>query len=103
MPLAFPWRLACAAAMVVCAAILAAPAVTQETGWGQITLNNQTSITLDLFVDGHYACRALAGMICTSQEREGNHLCTAQGESGRAGPFPCPVKSGESFTWTVAE
>jgi hypothetical protein len=81
----------------------AAPAEAQQTGWGQITLNNQTSIDLDLFVDGHYACRALAGLFCTSQEREGKHLCTAQGEGGHAGPFPCPIKSGDSFTWTVAE
>ena len=103
MLLAFPRRLAAATVMVVCCAAMAAPAMAQQTGWGQITLNNQTSIALDLHVDGHYACRALAGLFCTSQEREGKHLCTAQGEGGHAGPFPCPIKSGESFTWTVAE
>lgn len=91
------------AAALICAAVPAAPVAAQQTGWGQITLNNQTSIALDLHVDGRYACRALAGLFCTSQEREGKHVCTATGEGGHAGPFPCPIKSGESFTWTVAE
>ncbi|CAG0952959.1 MAG: hypothetical protein F9K19_00480 [Rhizobiaceae bacterium] len=95
--------LAAVAATAIFAAAPAAPAMAQQTGWGQITLDNQTSIVLDLHVDGHYACRALAGLFCTSQEREGKHVCTAQGEGGRAGPFPCPIKSGESFTRTVAE
>lgn len=77
--------------------------VAQGTGWGQITLDNKTAVTLDLFVDGHFGCRALAGLFCTSQEREGGHVCTANAADGRnAGPFPCPIKSGESFTWTVA-
>lgn len=104
MPRKQPSRfLVTVAAALFCAAVPAAPAMAQQTGWGQITLNNQTSIALDLHVDGHYACRALAGLFCTSQEREGKHVCTATGEGGHAGPFPCPIKSGESFTWTVAE
>jgi len=100
---ALPIRRTAAAAVLAACFMPAAPASAQQTGWGQISLNNQTSIVLDLYVDGHYACRALSGLFCTSQEREGSHVCTASGEGGRAGPFPCPVKSGESFTWTVVE
>lgn len=91
-------------ASIFIAAALASPAFAQETGWGQITLNNQTSVPLVLMVDGHYACRTLAGLFCTSQERAGGHICTADADDGRhAGPHPCPIKSGESYTWTVAE
>lgn len=51
-----------------------AAALAQGTGYGQITFDNRTSITGDMYVDESYACRALAGLFCTTQAQAGTHV-----------------------------
>lgn len=75
-----------------------------QTGYGQITLQNDTSVTLDLYVDGNYGCRALPNLACTTSALAGEHNLTAQATDGRSAVQPgVVVESGGSYTWTVAE
>ena len=73
-------------------------------GYGQVTLVNQTSATIDMYYDGNYGCRALNGLTCTTQVPSGDHSLTATTTDGRnAGPEPITLDSGGSFTWTLTE
>lgn len=76
------------------------------TGYGQITLENQSKIALDLFVRGTYGCRALGGLMCTSQELEGVNInLEARDMEGNilATRTVSRLGSGDSLTWTLAE
>ncbi|MDP2908373.1 MAG: hypothetical protein Q8N77_01055 [Nanoarchaeota archaeon] len=74
-----------------------------QSGWAQVTMQNNTPFTLDLYVDNDYGCRALSGMFCTTQIRVGNHTLTAKTSDGSRstteGPFY--FAQGVSPTWTV--
>ncbi len=75
-----------------------------QSGWGQVTLENRTSVTMDLYVDGNYGCRALAGLICTTMVTAGVHNLVGQTTDGRAASQPgVEVASGGTFTWSVSE
>jgi len=70
--------------------------------WAQITLQNDTPYTLDLYVDGNYGCRALPGMFCTTQIQAGEHTLTAQATNGQSlSSGPVYIQDGTSPTWTV--
>ncbi|MBM3199676.1 hypothetical protein FJZ53_01975 [Candidatus Woesearchaeota archaeon] len=71
--------------------------------WAQITLQNDTPYTLDLYVDGNYGCRALPNMFCTTQIPAGNHTFTAvaAGGQGSISEGPVYIEDGSSPTWTV--
>lgn len=70
--------------------------------WAQITLQNDTPYTLDLYVDGNYGCRALPGMFCTTQIRAGEHTLTATAASGEGSiSQPVYIEDGTTPTWTV--
>jgi hypothetical protein len=73
------------------------------TGYGQITLINQTSQMIDLYVDDHYGCRALAGLTCTTMERAGGHTLVAKGADGQQTSMPMDLADGGTFTYTISE
>lgn len=86
------------------ALLASAGAATAQTGYGQITLQNNTSVTLDLYVDADYGCRALPNLACTTSATAGEHNLTAQSTDGRSVVYPgVVVESGGSYTWTVSE
>lgn len=62
----------------------------------QVVLENKTKSTLDLKVDGQYACRALANLMCVTQVTPGFHALTASKHSRNI-----TVKTGEIYTWTI--
>jgi hypothetical protein len=66
------------------AAIMAQTIAVAQQGYGQITLNNQTSSTADLYVDVAYGCRALSHLVCTTQVRVGVHNLEAKLTDGRS-------------------
>ena len=73
------------------------------TGYGQITLVNQTSQMVDLYVDDHYGCRALAGLTCSTMERAGGHTLVARGADGQQTSLPMELDDGGTFTYTISE
>jgi hypothetical protein len=87
--------------------LIIAFAITEPTDslWAtsaQITLENRTKITLDLYVDGSYACRALGGLTCTAQTNPGPHRLEARdGSKTVADANDFMVEDGSSETWTV--
>jgi len=74
-----------------------------STGYGQVTLVNRTSVTLDLYVSGSYGCRALKGLMCTTQVKAGTHTLEAKASDGRSTSTSVTLNAGDSFTWTVTE
>jgi hypothetical protein len=74
-----------------------------QTGYGQIVLQNNTSVTLDLFVDGRNSCRALRNLTCTTQERAGFHTLAAQAPDQRSAQATVDLQSGQVVTWTISE
>jgi hypothetical protein len=73
-------------------------------GYGQISLENKTSATADLYVDGAYGCRALAGLLCTTQVSVGTHNLEAKLTDGRSTTQDgVVIGQGESRTWTISE
>jgi len=90
-------------ALVAVAAVLAQPEAVAGTGYGQVTLVNQTSQVLDLYIDDHYGCRALAGLTCTTMEKAGGHTLVAKGADGQQVSQPFELEDGGTFTYTVTE
>lgn len=74
-----------------------------STGYGQVTLQNNTSFTLDLYVGDAYGCRALRNLMCTTQVRAGTHTLTAKAPHGASVSVQATLESGDSVTWTVSE
>jgi hypothetical protein len=74
----------------------------QETGHGQIILKNQTSMTLDMRVNGRQACQPAANHTCTSEQKAGKHLLTAFHEGRSVVSKLMVLKEGATWTWTVA-
>jgi len=88
---------------VVFVMMFPALAISQE-GYGQIALNNQSSSPADLYVDGAYGCRALAGLFCTTQVRVGTHNLEARLTDGRSTSQPdVVVRQGEVRTFTIRD
>ncbi len=85
------------------AALFAAWSATAGSGYGQIQLVNQTSQMVDLYVDDHYGCRALAGLTCVTQERAGVHVLVAKGADGQQVSETVEFVEGGTQTFTVRE
>jgi len=62
-------------------------------------------VTLDLYSDEGYGCRALAGGFCTDEVHAGAHTFTATAAdgSGRSTSRVIDIPEGGSFTWTITE
>ena len=76
---------------------------TAGSGYGQIQLVNQTSQMVDLYVDDHYGCRALAGLTCVTQERAGVHVLVAKGADGQQVSGSIDLVEGETSSFTIRE
>jgi len=87
----------------VIALLAATVAADAGTGYGQITLVNQTGQMIDLYVDDHYGCRALAGLTCSTMERMGGHTLIAKGTDGQQTSLPMTLEDGGTFTYTISE
>ncbi|HLL28064.1 MAG TPA: hypothetical protein VKT73_10535 [Xanthobacteraceae bacterium] len=74
-----------------------------QTGYGQIVLENHTSVTLDLYVDGRNSCRALSNLSCTTQEHVGFHQISAVASDGRNASNAVNLEQGQVVTWTISE
>lgn len=72
-------------------------------GSAQVTMVNSTSITLDLYVDGGYGCRALRNLMCTTQVTPGTLTLEVRGPEGESASEVVVVEEGSSFTWTITE
>lgn len=84
--------------------VLAAKATSGTvSGSAQVTLENRTSMTLDLYVDGAYGCRALKSLMCTTQVTPGDLSLEARGPNGESASASTSVGVGASITWTVSE
>ncbi|MGB8362910.1 MAG: hypothetical protein ACLQUZ_06310 [Rhizomicrobium sp.] len=65
-----------AVALWVC--VLAVSAANAQSGLGQVILQNETSQSYDLWIDGHYVCTALPHIECLSAATAGNHMLSVQ-------------------------
>ena len=74
-----------------------------QSNYGQITLENKTNSTLDLYVDENYACRALANLNCTSQELAGERNLIARTGDDRETSTTLDLQAGGTIVWTVTE
>lgn len=84
-------------------AVMTPHAVFAGTGYGQVALVNQTSQMLDLYVDDHYGCRALAGLTCTTMEIAGSHVLTVKASDGQQTSEVMELEEGGTYTYTITE
>jgi hypothetical protein len=82
----------------------AAAAIAQGTGYGQVTFDNQTSVTGDMYVDETYGCRALGGLMCTTHAAAGTHVAEFRFvDGGVVTTDPFYLQEGDSITIPVTE
>jgi hypothetical protein len=89
--------------LIALAAVAGALAADAGTGYGQVMLVNQTGQVLDLYVDDHYGCRAMAGLTCSTMERAGAHTLYARAADGQSTSMPMELDDGGTFTYTISE
>jgi hypothetical protein len=84
--------------------LTASPAALAQQGYGQIVLENNMSVTVDLWVDGNYGCRALAHLTCVTQALTGYHALKAVATDGRSlDQILENLQQGEVYTFRVWE
>lgn len=89
------------AVLAVTGALLAGVANAQSS-WAQLTMENRTPYPTDLYVDGEYRCRALAGLTCTTQVTAGSHNLFAKTTNGNTTSYDAAYFApGASETWQV--
>lgn len=65
---------------IICA--LSGPAAAQS-GWGQVSFQNNVNVTGHLYIDGNYGCGpVLMNLFCTTQVRAGNHSAYIKYDDG---------------------
>lgn len=70
-------------------------------GNAQVTMENHTGQTLDLYVDQQQQCQALMNLLCTVQTTSGFHNLVAASGDQTVGSESVSLKQGESYTFTV--
>ncbi len=92
--------------LAVLAPLFMSISASAQTGYAQVSMANQTTISIDLHVAGYYGCRTLAGGMCTTQARAGANISiTGKDMDGNVvvtGTIE-QLNSGDSFTWTITE
>ncbi len=92
--------------LAVLAPLLMPISTSAQTGYAQVTMANQTSISIDLHVRGLYGCRTLGGGMCTTQAQAGANISIIgkdmNGNVVVTGTIE-QLNSGDSFTWTITE
>ena len=75
-----------------------------HTGWAQLTMQNNTSGTLVLYVGGENRCIALKNFFCTTHVRVGQQNFTARNADGDiVASGTRNFQRGESWTWSVSD
>jgi hypothetical protein len=77
-----------------------------ERGLGaQWSMQNNTKITLDFYIDDIYQCQALSHGFCTAQVEAGKHILKAKSRDGKfiKTSEKMEIKEGESRTWVVEQ
>jgi hypothetical protein len=70
-------------------------------GNAQVTLENHTGQTLDLYIDQADQCQALMNLMCTVQTTSGFHTLVAASGDQTVGSESVSLKQGESYTFAV--
>lgn len=70
-------------------------------GNAQVTMENHTGQTLDLYIDQAQQCQALMNLMCTVQTTSGFHLLVAANGGQAVGSESVSLKQGESHTFAV--
>jgi hypothetical protein len=70
-------------------------------GGAQVTMENRTGVTLDLYVDGVYAGTALRGLFVTAQVNPGTRQLVAKAADGRSASHLATVGPGGTFVWII--
>ena len=70
-------------------------------GSAQVTMENHTGQTLDLYIDRQQQCQALMNLMCTAQTASGFHLLFAASGETIVGSETVSLKAGESYTFAV--
>ena len=70
-------------------------------GNAQVTLENHTGQTLDLYIDRQQQCQALMNLTCTVQTSSGFHVLVAAAGGQGVGSETVALKQGESYTFAV--
>lgn len=90
-------------ALLPVVAVLATASADAQAGYGQISLDNQTSATANLYVDGQFGCGpVLARGFCTTQVKIGTHDLEAKlGSGGYRTKTGVQLKQGQVITWKI--
>lgn len=72
-----------------------------QTGYAQLTLQNNTQDRTYMYVDDAYGCQALGNLFCTTQVTAGTHTVRLEDDYGWSDTLIVTVESGESQTVTV--
>ncbi len=70
-------------------------------GSAQVTMENHTGQTLDLYIDNQQQCRALMNLMCTAQTVSGFHVLVAAAGDAIVGSKTVALQAGESHTFAV--
>jgi hypothetical protein len=70
-------------------------------GSAQVTMENHTGQTLDLYIDKQQHCRALMNLMCTAQTASGFHVLVAAAGDSVVGSETVTLQAGESYTFAV--
>jgi hypothetical protein len=82
-------------------AFSAAASAALPQGSAQVTMENRTGQTLDLYIDNQQQCRALMNLFCTAQTSSGFHVLVGAAGTQVVGSEPVNLQPGESHTFTV--
>lgn len=70
-------------------------------GSAQVTMENYSGQTLDLYIDNQQQCRALMNLFCTAQTASGFHVLVAASGDTIVGSETVKLQAGESHSFTV--
>jgi hypothetical protein len=88
---------------LVSASFIPASSPAQGSGYGQVMLENRMpDLTIDLYVDDNYGCRAGPGFTCTTHVRAGLHYLKAKATDGQETGGEAYVEEGRTFTYTIS-
>ncbi len=74
-----------------------------DSGLGQVILQNETSESYDLWLDGHYVCTALPHIECLAAATAGNHMLTVQQRTLIIYNMMFELGDGGIYTYTVMQ
>ena len=88
-------------AVALWACVLVVSTADAQPGLGQVILQNETSQSYDLWIDGHYVCTALPHIECLAAATAGNHMLTVQQRTTIIYNLTFELGDGGIYTYTV--